>query len=173
MAKFAIAILGLAGLFSGASGAAADVKVTWQEPESYQDIRPSNQSRSSFREMVFSDMEAFINELATALPDDQTFSITVTDMDLAGEVWPASFLGGVGAADVRLVKPLYIPRMQFSYALTDAQGDTLQSGDVKLKDMAFMNRGTRINRRTENLTYEKAMFRDWFEKTVEQTAAVK
>ncbi len=171
MAKFAVAMLSIAGLYAGSASAAAEVSVTWQEPESYQDIRPSNQSRTSFREMVFKDMEAYIAELAETLPDGQKLSMTVTDLDLAGEVWPASFLGGVGGADIRLVKPLYIPRMHFSYTLTDATGKTLQSADVKLKDMAFMDRGSRINRRSENLTYEKAMIKDWFEKTLEQTAA--
>mgnify|MGYP001492863652 CR=1 FL=1 len=97
---------------------------------------------------------------ATELGEDDLVAVVVTAKQ-----------GGVGGADIRLVKPLYIPRMHFSYTLSDASGATLQSADVKLKDMSFMDRGTRINRRSENLTYEKAMIRDWFEKTLEQTAA--
>ena len=160
-----------AGLLNQPAMAAADVEINWQEPDSYQDIRPSNQSRASFRKMVFSDLEQYMSKLAEDLPDGQTLLMTVTDLDLAGEVWPSSLLGGMGGSDIRLVKPVYIPRMSFSYTLKDAGGNVLQNADVKLKDMAFMDRGTRASRRAENLTYEKAMLRDWFEKTLEQTAS--
>lgn len=160
-----------AGLINQPVMAAADVEINWQEPDSYQDIRPSNQSRASFRKMVFSDLEQYMSKLAEDLPDGQTLFMTVTDLDLAGEVWPSSLLGGMGGSDIRLVKPVYIPRMSFSYTLKDAGGSVLQNADVKLKDMAFMDRGTRASRRAENLTYEKAMLRDWFEKTLEQTAS--
>lgn len=158
-----------ASLLSGAA-AAAQVEVTWQDPDSYQDIRPSNQSRVSFRKMVFADLEEYLAKLAEALPENQTLSLTVTDLDLAGQVWPSSFLGGSGGTDIRLVKSVYIPRMTFSYALNDDGGNTLQSAQVKLKDMSFMDRG-RVNRNFENLSYEKAMLKDWFDKTMQQTAA--
>tara|TARA_B100002003_G_C14064169_1_gene512173 strand:- start:336 stop:863 length:528 start_codon:yes stop_codon:yes gene_type:complete len=169
--SLSIATLLAAGLMYQPVMAAAEVKINWHEPDSYQDIRPSNQSRSSFRKMVFADLEQYMTKLAEDLPDGQTLSMTVTDLDLAGEVWPASLLGGMGGADIRLVKPVYIPRMSFSYTLKDASGSVLQNAEVKLKDMAFMDRGTRASRRAENLTYEKAMLKDWFEKALEQTAS--
>lgn len=165
------AVLALAtGLISGPASA-AQVSVTWQDPDSYRDIHPSNQSRQSFRKMIFADFEEYLTELAEQLPEDQVLKITVTDLDLAGEVWPSSFVGGMGGTDVRLVKPVYIPRISFSYTLTDGSGNTLQNAQVKLKDMAFMDRGVRTNRRYRNLSYEKAMIKDWFDKTLEQTAA--
>lgn len=171
MVKYSCLLMGLLGLCSVPVQAAAEVKITWQDPDSYRDIQPSNQSRISFRNRVFADIEEFLGELAEDLPDGQVLSLTVTDMDLAGEVWPASFFGGMGGTDIRLVKPLYIPRMQFSYTLQGADGATLQSADVKLKDMAFMDRATRLRSRYQNLSYEKTMLKDWFEKTIEQTAA--
>ncbi|WP_218352308.1 DUF3016 domain-containing protein [Alteromonas lipotrueiana] len=170
MYKF-VAVLALAsGLINGPANA-AQVEVTWQDPDTYQDIHPSNQSRQSFRKMIFSDFEEYFGKLAEDLPEDQTLSLTITDLDLAGQVWPSSFVGGIGGTDIRLVKSVYIPRINFVYTLTDASGNTLQSAEVKLKDMGFMDRGVRTNRRYSNLSYEKAMFKDWFDKTLEQTAA--
>ncbi|QPG05259.1 DUF3016 domain-containing protein [Salinimonas marina] len=165
------AVLALTSGLIGGPASAAQVNVTWQDPDSYRDIQPSNQSRQSFRKMIFADFEKYFTKLAEQLPAEQVLTMTVTDLDLAGQVWPSSFLGGMGGTDVRLVKSVYIPRISFSYTLTDGAGNTLQDAQVKLKDMAFMDRGVRTNRRYRNLSYEKAMIKDWFDKTLEQTAA--
>lgn len=142
---------------------AAEVSVTWQDPDSYRDIDPANQSRSAFRKSVFTQFEAYFAELAEDLPDDAKWDITVTNVDLAGQVWPASFVGvGSAAGDVRMVKRVDIPRIAFSYTLKDASGTVLKSADVSLKDMAFMER---VSARSgnDNLRYERYMLKDWFE----------
>lgn len=146
---------------------AAEVKITWEEPESYSDVRPSNESRKRFRERTLKDLEEHIVELASDLPESQVLSMTVTNVDLAGQVWPSQFVGfGNGAgSDVRIIKRIDIPRMTFSYSLSNADGHVVLSGDdVKLKDMDFMETNIRRNR-TESLSYEKAMLNDWFADT--------
>ena len=149
------------------ASAAGSVKVEWQDPDSYTDIRPVNQTRSSYKRFVFKELEEQLTELADDLPDGHTLAMTVTDLDLAGQVWPGNFVGfGQSAAsDVRLIRSLYIPRMSFSYTLTDAGGNTVQSAEVKLKDMMFMDRAAR-GFRSDSLTYEKTMLRDWFNDTM-------
>ena len=146
---------------------AAEVKITWKEPETYSDVKPTNESRKRFRERTLEDLEQHIVELASDLPESQVLSMTVTNVDLAGQVWPSQFVGfGTGGgSDVRIIKRIDIPRMAFSYSLTDAEGQVILSGeDVKLKDMDFMESTIRRNR-TESLTYEKAMLNDWFADT--------
>ena len=100
--------------------------------------------------------------------------MTVTNVDLAGQVWPSQFVGfgSGGGSDVRIIKRIDIPRMTFSYSLTNADGQVILSGeDVKLKDMDFMDSTIRRNR-TESLTYEKAMLNDWFADTFSAQVAV-
>ena len=146
---------------------AAEVKITWEEPESYSDVRPTNESRKRFRERTLQELEEHIVDLASDLPESQVLSMTVTNVDLAGQVWPSQFVGfGNGAgSDVRMIKRVDIPRMTFSYSLANADGQVILSGeDVKLKDMDFMESNIRRNR-TESLSYEKAMLNDWFSDT--------
>tara|TARA_Y100001956_G_C4033937_1_gene147555 strand:+ start:30 stop:575 length:546 start_codon:yes stop_codon:yes gene_type:complete len=146
---------------------AAEVKITWEEPESYSDVRPTNESRKRFRERTLQELEEHIVDLASDLPESQVLSMTVTNVDLAGQVWPSQFVGfGNGAgSDVRIIKRVDIPRMTFSYSLANADGQVILSGeDVKLKDMDFMESNIRRNR-TESLSYEKAMLNDWFSDT--------
>jgi hypothetical protein len=89
--------------------------------------------------------------------------MNVTNLDLAGDVLPASFAGlGQSMSDVRVVKPIYIPRMSFSYQLLSSDGTVLQEKEVKLKDMSFSNSHNRFFS-SDALRYEKNMIADWFE----------
>lgn len=142
------------------------VNVVWQEPESYTDIRPTNESRKRFRERIFKDFEAYFTELAEKLPADQTLNITVTNVDLAGHVWPT-----FGSAnDLRIIDSMYIPRFSFSYELK--QGEQLvKSAEVDLKELAFIDRGSYL-RSSDTLRYEKSMLKRWFNEEFADSVAV-
>ena len=151
---------------STAEAAETKVEITWQDPKSYTDVRPSNESRKSFRNRVFKSLDEYFNKLAEALPEGQTLEVTVTDLDLAGEVWPTM---RAGAFDIRIIDTVYIPRMEFSYQLKE--GDkVVKSADVKIKEMAFMNRISRA-RSSDQFRYEKDMIKHWFDDEFEDTIA--
>ncbi len=154
--------IALAGL-SVPAWSAADVEVTWEDPDSYTDVKPANESRSGFQKRTFKALEDYFVELAESLPDGQTWSVTVTNLDLAGQVWPSSFVGFGSSAgtDIRLIKEIDIPRIAFHYTLTDASGGTVKSAEVNIKDMGFMD-GLARKRHRDNLAYEKEMIREWF-----------
>ncbi|AGH42842.1 DUF3016 domain-containing protein [Paraglaciecola psychrophila] len=142
--------------------AQAEVEIEWDKPEKYRDVRPSNESRKRFMEATFEGINEYMHELASSLPDNQKLRMKVTDLDLAGQVWPASFVGlGQGTSDVRVIKNIDIPRMNFSYQLLDTSGAVIQQADVDLKDMSFMDRGNRFFD-SESLRYEKNMLQRWF-----------
>lgn len=150
------------GLAAGQSYAQAEVEVTWEEPESYTDVRPSNETRSGYRKRVFAALESYITEMAAELPEGYKLALTVTDLDLAGQVWPSSFVGmGTGGNDVRVIKRVDIPRMKFSYTLSDGSGNQVKSAEVSIKDMSFLE-GVNRQRQSDNFRYEKEMLRDWF-----------
>ena len=136
---------------------AGQAKVSWQEPDNYTDIREGNELRDSFRQGLFRDFELLFAALARKLPEGYVFDVTVTDVDLAGEVngmhwglWP----------DIRVIKALYWPRMSFDYKLTDSTGQMLASGHEDIKDMAFFERG--VQYRLTRFSFEERMLRDWF-----------
>lgn len=142
----------------------ARVDINWVEPEKFTDVRPSNESRQRFRERTFEDLHQYLEKLMQALPKDQRLVMTVTDLDLAGQVWPGSFVGLNSASDVRLIKRVDIPRMHFDYKLLDADGEVIKEGSEELKDMAFQDKHNPLFD-SESLRYEKNMLREWFQDT--------
>jgi hypothetical protein len=153
--------------------AQAGVEIEWDKPEKYRDVRPSNESRKRFRETTFQRINEYMNKLALALPENKKLLMTVSDLDLAGQVWPASFVGlGHGGSDVRIIKNIDIPRINFSYQLLDESGQVLQQAEVKLKDMSFLDRSSH-GFRNEILRYEKNMLKRWFNKEFDSYIAKK
>lgn len=139
---------------------AGEAKVTWQEPEKFTDIRPGNETREGFQDRVFKEFALMFSDLAKKLPDGYQLDITVTDLDLAGEVNAAH---AMRARDIRIIKELYWPRITFSYTLKDASNVLVASGKEELKDMNFMSR-VGIQTGNSSFNYEETMIRDWFNK---------
>lgn len=146
------------------------VQITWKDPKSFTDVRPSNESRKRFREKTFELLEEHLEKLSSKLPEGQSLTMTVTDLDLAGRVWPGTFIGMDSAGDVRLIKRVDIPRMSFSYKLLDANGDVVKEGEESIKDMGFQERIHRYFK-SDRLRYEKTMIADWFNDTFPELIA--
>ena len=140
---------------------AATSEVTWTDHEKYRDIHPGNESRKHFRERTFKDFEKHFAKLAENLPEGQVLKINVTDVDLAGD----THIGGIN--QLRIIKELYFPRMNFSYELANADGSIVTSGEIVLKDMNFMM-GSSLKYRNKSLGYEKKMLDDWFADTFKE-----
>ena len=150
--------------FASQAAAQTEVEIEWDKPEKYRDVRPSNESRKRFRDATFTHINEYMNKLALALPENYKLLMKVSDLDLAGQVWPASYLGlGHNMSDIRIVKNIDIPRITFSYQLLDESGEVVQQAAVKLKDMSFFDRSNRFFK-SESLRYEKNMLQRWFKK---------
>lgn len=137
---------------------AGEAKVNWLEPDKYTDIRPSNESRDSFKERVFKEFNAMFLALAKKLPDGYQMEVTVTDLDLAGDV---NGMYSQFGRDIRVVKELYWPRMTFFYVLKNEKNEVVGSEKEDLKDMNFMSTiGIHSNRGSFEI--EEKMLNDWF-----------
>ncbi|QBY03899.1 DUF3016 domain-containing protein [Thalassotalea sp. HSM 43] len=140
---------------------AGQAKVNWVDPDSYTDIEPGDEPRSRFEARVFKELEEHIAELAAKLPEGQTLTMDITNVDLAGDV---RYMVGPNNATIRVIEDLYFPKMRFKYQLTDASGAKLSSGEEHIKDMGFFNSpGSGMHH--ENFKYEKVMLTDWFKET--------
>ncbi|HEX5793021.1 MAG TPA: DUF3016 domain-containing protein [Rheinheimera sp.] len=150
-------------LLTASAVQAGEVKVQWQEPEKFTDIRPANDSRKVYRERVMKKFDSFFTELAAKLPDGYSWNITVTDIDLAGDV--DYFISGAGNA-LRVVKDIYSPAIKFSYVVRDQHGEEVASADEKLRDMGFMQSLNSVND-SDEFRYEQQMLQDWFKKELQ------
>ena len=150
----------------------SNVEIEWKEYEEYSDIRPSNESRKRFAENTFKKIEKYMVRLMKTMPEDQKLSLVVTDLDLAGRVQfggtPIFIRGsfarfGNGTSDIRIIDRIDHPRMEFSYTLTDSNGQVVRSGEENLRDLGFQDRVLSVPR-GDRLRYEKQMLREWFYK---------
>ena len=140
--------------------------VKWADYQSFTDVKPATGSRRAFAESTFHNIEKYLQKLAVDLPEGHTLVININNLDLAGRVLPGSFTGlGLHSADmIRVIKSIDIPRIEFTYEYTDANGNVLKSDSVNLKDMSFMT-GQNPLFSSDSLKYEKNMLRKWFKKT--------
>lgn len=141
-------------------------KVMWDDYREFTDIKPANGITAKYAANIQQRLGQYLLKLTARLPAGQTLRITVNDVDLAGRVWPASFVGmGHEIGDVRYIKSIDIPRFMLSYQLLDETGKTIQSDErVAIKDMNFQHRANGFFK-SDNLRYEKNLLLDWFENT--------
>jgi hypothetical protein len=151
-------------LFAGcqnqvASSAALDdgrVSVEFVNPQDFTDFKDSFAGTERGREDLEYQIRRTVAEAAAPLlKEGQRLTITFTDIDLAGDFLPSAHTG----RDFRVVKPIYSPRMNFRYQITDANGAVVRQGEQRLHDTAFQYRSG-VNR-SESLYYDKEMLRDW------------
>ncbi|MFT6268691.1 MAG: hypothetical protein ACJAVV_001506 [Alphaproteobacteria bacterium] len=142
------------------------VSVKWIEPKSFTDVREPNFSSEKFRRHVFSQLEKHLDKLAKDLPEGQLLSVSVSDVDLAGRIEPASFVGlSRSMEDIRILRNVDIPRIEFAYELLDENGNVLRSEEVSLKNMGYLH-GSGISSRNKPFVHEKKMLSKWFAKNI-------
>ncbi|QXD24939.1 DUF3016 domain-containing protein [Opitutia bacterium ISCC 51] len=140
-----------------AGAASAQVEVTFQEPEQFRDIDYGDGNTRRGIKVHIPILEKHIIKFGKRfLKEGQTLTMTVTDVDLAGDYEPWL---SPDFDDIRIVKDIYPPRISFSYELKDAEGKVLKSGEENLVDMNFQYR-MRV-RTHDELFYDKEMITDW------------
>lgn len=138
--------------------AAGESEVTWTNPDKYTDIRAGNEHRAKFKARIFNHFEKHFSKLSEKLPDGQVLKVNVTNVDLAGDV-------RFDTMDrIRVIRDLYIPRMKFTYELVNSNKSIVDSGEVDLKDMGFMQQSANIGHH-QAIYYEKKMLNKWFKNT--------
>ncbi len=155
--------LSLLILLTGSVYASSKALVTWSNPENYSDLRSSNGGEEEFMAATLNELEQSIQTMASSLPDGQKLEMTITDVDLAGDVK----LTGARAQhqDVRVVKDIYPAKIVFSYRLLDQSGNVLKQGDEKLRSRSTSASSMRTGSKGP-LEIEKRMLKSWFKRTI-------
>ncbi|MEO6568026.1 MAG: DUF3016 domain-containing protein [Opitutaceae bacterium] len=133
-------------------------EVVFFESERFTDVRDTSTDAPQGRDYILRELKTYLQERAQDyVPEGAKLSVTVTDIDLAGEFEPWR----VGsAADVRIVKEIYPPRIKLSFRLTDAAGDVVKQGERELTNPNFLMMAlpTMVN---DPYRHEKALIDDW------------
>ncbi|MCB1588186.1 MAG: DUF3016 domain-containing protein [Xanthomonadales bacterium] len=158
--------LGFLALVAGlATAAESPVTVNYIEPKQFTDVQDSRSH------VINPDRNTHLRSLRKWLQkqgprwlgDGQQLQIEFTDIDLAGDYEP---IVHPSLDDVRIIKSIYPPRLQFRYRLTDASGRVLSEGEENLRDLGFDVHA--ITRNSDPLRYEKRMLERWAEQALDQ-----
>ena len=156
--------LGASGVLHASEDAATNVRVSFDQPENFSDVRDGFTSTEKGQEANLEGIEQYVQKQAKQyLPADQKLEITFTNIDLAGEFEP----WGAGMNDIRIVKDIYPPRIDLQFRVMDASGNVIKEGERKLRDLSFMM-NLRLNK-DDPLRYEKTLIDDWMRKDVRPT----
>jgi len=146
----------------------ARVEVNFDHPENFTDVRDSLTGTEKGRDGYLSEFKEFLQQRAPRyLAAGQTLTISFTDIDMAGDFEPWR---GPNSSDIRIVKDIYPPRLNFSYKLVDASGVVLKEGQEKLVDLSFQMSASPINS-GDSLHYEKAMLNNWLHDKIQPPKA--
>lgn len=166
--KMLISTAVMALSFTVLASGVAEVKVGWQNPEKFTDIRPASGSKKAYQQRVIAEFDKMWSEFAKQLPPGYKFDVVITDLDLAGDVEPMYSGYGAGRTmnDIRVVKDIYFPKVSLDYVLYDAKNNEVaRANSVKIKDMGFMSSGS-LGFGSREFGYEKQMLEKWFHKEI-------
>lgn len=156
-------LLLLAAALLAAPAFAADpkVEVTFTDPTKFRDLRTSPVATERERLALAEALRAHVIAKAPHyLPKDTRLAVTITDVDMAGEIRPVG--GSLAHGDIRIVKDIYPPRVDLEFRLLRADGSVEREGKRELRDLAFLM-GTSPGR-SELLGYEKDLLDRWLER---------
>ena len=134
---------------------AGTVQVNFDHPERFADAGTSREAEA-VRRVIDQHLQTLGQ---TKLPAGQTLKVTITDIDLAGEIH--RWMGPLH--DVRIMgRGVDWPVIELQYALSD--GDRiLAQGSERVADMAYLMRSTAL-RFNDRLPYEQRMLSAWFDR---------
>ncbi len=146
---------GFAPQLAAAAKTPDNVTVTFQDPDKFSDVLENGRNDNS---------TYFLDELrnclqqtaAPLLAAGQKLTITVTDIDLAGETRFNQ------PNQIRVMKEIYAPRAQLKFQLLGADGKMVKEGERKLQDLDYLMQAGRPGSQ-EPLYYDKLLLKRWLQ----------
>jgi len=134
------------------------VQVQYVDSENFADVGNRRFSDERVRAAYLEQLRKHLTGRAAALlPAGQRLSVSITELDMAGEFEPWRPPSG----DARIVKDTYPPRIDLTFSLAADDGKLIKEGARRLRDPAFL---TGVNRYPDDpLRYEKALVDRWLE----------
>lgn len=126
-------------------------------PDKYVDVRDGFSASEKGQAANLDSLKQYLEERGNQLvPDGQKLTVTLTEVDLAGDFEPWR---DPAMNDVRIVKDIYPPRIDLEFKLTGADGKVLKEGKRELRDLAFMMKLS--IQRDDPFRHEKQLLNDW------------
>ncbi|HWA08678.1 MAG TPA: DUF3016 domain-containing protein [Opitutaceae bacterium] len=137
--------------------AAGRVDVIFFEREKFTDVKDGFLETPKGRDAILDQLkEHIVSEAKWYVPEGWKLTVTITDIDLAGDYEPAR---GAAFQDIRVIREIYPPKIDLAFKLVDPDGNETRHGTRQLTDLDFMNRLTLDHQ--DPLRFEKQLLDDW------------
>lgn len=147
------ALMALAVSLAPAAWAAGQVEVRFSPVDQLADVGRGRVEG----ERTVNALASHFRSLAARLPDGRTLTVEVTDVNLAGELWPTRH-----GSDVRvLAGRADWPTLDLRWTLS-GDGKTLAQGQERLADMAYLQHALRGSQ-DRSYGYETRLIDRWFD----------
>lgn len=140
-----------------AAAAAPRITAEYVDPEKFADFRDGVFDSEKGRQHLMEQLNEHLARLGERLPAGQRLEIRFTDINLAGDFEPWR---GPSFDEIRIMKDIYSPRMEFSYRVLDANGAVVREGTEKLSDLAYLMNASPLGSH-DALRYDKQLLTDW------------
>ncbi len=142
-----------------AAAAASVPRITaeYVNAEKFTDFRDGIFDSEKGRQHLIEQINEHLASLGGRLPAGQRLEIRFTDINLAGDFEPWR---GANFDEIRIMKDIYSPRMEFSYRVLDANGAVVREGTEKLSDLAYLMNISMVGSH-DGLRHDKQLLTDW------------
>ena len=138
---------------------APQIQISYENAEQFSDFKQDWTVRERDQRLLKDQLQRELGRVAGRLLDEgQQLDLHFTDINMAGEILPST---DARTDEIRVVKAVYPPSLEFDYRLLGADGSTLDSGSEVLRDNVTDLAMTRIRNRQVPLSYEVAMMERW------------
>jgi len=147
----------LAAIMPAFAAAQPAVEVRLGDPEKFTDFRTSPAPGPAERAGLAEELRRHVERSAgMRLARGMRLAVTITDVDMAGEYGQGSHTGN---RDVRVVKPVFPPRVDLEFRLSRPDGSVALEGRRTLTDRDFLLSAGSQPR--DPLVFEKALIDRW------------
>ena len=136
------------------------VQVEFVNAEKFTDFKSDASGSKKGRNNYLTQLKSYlIRQAGSQLTQGQQLSVSVTNIDMAGEFEPWR---GQSFTNMRVVKDQYPPRIDLSFKITDAKGKLTREGSRELRNLSFM-KDAAVNRQ-DPLRHEKNLLDAWLKR---------
>lgn len=155
--SFSGLVAGLALHAAPAPQADARAEVIFFEPEKFTDVKDGFSETKKGRDAILDQIRDYlVSQAKKYVPEGQKLTVTINDIDLAGDFEPGRLSP---FQDIRIVREIYPPKISLAFKLVDADGNELEHGTRELTDLTFMQKLS-LNS-NDPLRFEKTLLDDW------------
>jgi hypothetical protein len=135
----------------------ARAEVIFFEREKFTDAKADFMGSPKGRDAILAEIrDHLVSQAKWYVPEGWKLTVTITDIDLAGDFEPGR---GGRLQDIRIVREIYPPKISLAFKLTDPDGNEVRHGTRELTDLMFMSKLS-LNP-NDPLRHEKELLDDW------------